>query len=99
MRTPTCSLHDIPLRSYCNDCKMVVCAECCLDQHKGHSCDLLKNIEQEKREEIQLLVNEIAREQSNLNFGGLYSDKNNTINDENIEQCYKSIADRVEYLN
>ncbi|XP_052081912.1 uncharacterized protein LOC127719713 [Mytilus californianus] len=54
---PMCSLHEDELLKYfCSDCKFLVCRECILLHHQGHSCILPSVAVDPKKKEIESLI-------------------------------------------
>ncbi|OPL21551.1 hypothetical protein AM593_10397, partial [Mytilus galloprovincialis] len=54
---PMCSLHEDELLKYfCSDCKCLVCRECILLHHQGHSCILPSVAVDPKKKEMESLI-------------------------------------------
>ena len=52
--TVTCNQHpDEKLQFWCNTCQVLVCSDCMLDQHQGHSCNGIEKEAVTKASEVR----------------------------------------------
>ena len=49
----TCSSHNKPLEIYCVTCEQPICHHCIIKSHKGHDHDLISDVYEEGKEEVE----------------------------------------------
>ena len=99
-----CKDHDLAVKYFCNQCKRVACADCCLLYHRTHEIKTVATIANMAREDLRPHVNEARRKIQMMD--GLSSDYEqyfSNINSCNEETVVGEISDRkkeiIDYVN
>ncbi|KAF0973732.1 hypothetical protein FDP41_007119 [Naegleria fowleri] len=96
---PTCSLHQCPINVYCRNCEKLICAACTLEKHhRGHSSDLLSNIEKEEKEKFK--IQHTSLKESIKNWEQVFSAQDEDLRNElkNIEMKKIALKDEVDQI-
>ena len=63
---PKCPKHDKTMKIFCFDCKCLICRDCTLIDHKGHSYNFLKECAIEARKTLHDSLTPLRRVQANI---------------------------------
>ena len=56
---PKCLKHDLEQIYFCETCQSVICPECLIEEHMGHKRRILKEVYEERKNEIKCCVNSL----------------------------------------
>ena len=63
---PKCPEHDKTMKIFCFDCSLLICRDCTLIDHNGHSYNFLKKCSTEARKTIRDSLTPLRRVQANI---------------------------------
>ena len=64
--TSSCSCHKRPFEFYCDSCKLVLCLECCWENHRDHPAFAIKKTFDRHKEEIEAAFNALKNKSQAL---------------------------------
>ena len=58
--SPTCTIHLIPINTYCKTCEKLVCSACAIEEHReGHEVNLISKVEPEERSRLEKILQDL----------------------------------------
>ena len=49
---PKCPIHDEPMKAYCFDCSQLICRDCIVIDHAGHTCEFARKAAPQAKQEL-----------------------------------------------
>ena len=49
---PKCLIHDEPMKAYCFDCSQLICRDCIVIDHAGHTCEFARKAAPQAKQEL-----------------------------------------------
>ena len=79
------------LKLYCKDCEEVICRDCTIDEHKGHSYNFITKIKSDLESRLEGLVEKVDHKLQVFEQHTIYLDGVRAQSTQNIEECHHSI--------
>ena len=63
---PKCPIHDEPMKAYCSDCSQLICRDCIVIDHAGHTCEFARKAAPQAKQELIEHLEPLKEVQANL---------------------------------